>query len=375
MSANHREGAAMGVTIGWDIGGAHLKLALLREGRLAAIRQLPCPLWQGLDRLEAAMKAGLADWPEAPHHAVTMTGELVDLFPDRASGVRALIDTLVQRLGESAIAVYAADGAFLTTAEARAEPDRAASANWHASARLAAHLTGDGLLVDIGSTTTDLVPFRKGAVAALAVDDAGRLVTGELVYRGAVRTPVMAVIRHAEFEGVRTGVMAEHFATMADIFRLTGDLPAHADQHGTADGKGKSLAESRVRLARMIGRDAASAGHESWADLARFIAARQLDQLAEAAQSLLSRSGFPADAPLIGAGVGRFLLPGLARRLDRPYHDFAGLIESKEAELAADCLPSYAVAVLFSNNSQSVSPGLDIDGASFETALDGASSG
>lgn len=341
----------MTVTIGWDIGGAHLKLALLRDGRLAGVRQLPCPLWQGLDRLDAAMAEGLAGWPEdrqagTTRHAVTMTGELVDLFPDRASGVQALLDTIGRRVGADRIAVYGNDGGFLTVAAAKTGPERVASANWHAGARVAADLAGDGLLVDIGSTTTDLVPFRGGKVAARAADDAGRLATGELVYRGVVRTPVMAVLHHVVFEGRRVGVMAEYFATMADIFRLTGELPPHADQHGTADGKGKSQAESRIRLARMIGRDAASAGDEDWTGLARLIAASQLDQIEEPARRIVAEAAIPPGAPVIGAGVGRFLGAELARRLDRPYRDAATLIAAPEAARAADCLPAYAVAAL-----------------------------
>ena len=35
-----------------------------------------------------------------------------------------------------------------------------ASANWHATASLVAKLMGDGLFVDMGSTTTDLIPIR-----------------------------------------------------------------------------------------------------------------------------------------------------------------------------------------------------------------------
>lgn len=335
--------------IGWDIGGAHLKLARIGDGRVLGVRQVPCALWQGVHHLAAATDEALAGWPAPARHAVTMTGELADIFPDRAAGVRAILAAVQPRLDGAAIAIYAGDGRFVSAAAAAAAPDRVASANWHATAQLVVARLGDSLLVDIGSTTTDLVPLRDGAIVARGIDDARRLARDELVYRGVVRTPVMAVVRHVVVDGERVGVMAEHFATMADVYRLTGELPAHADQHATADGRGKSPAESRARLARMVGRDAASAPDDSWDTLARHVAGRQLQQLQDAAERVLSAAALPRDAPLVGAGVGRFLALALAQRLARPYRSFDELVEATDAEAAAgaaDCAPSVAVALL-----------------------------
>jgi len=334
---------------GWDIGGAHLKLVRVEHGRVIAARQMPCPLWLGFDRLTAALEEALAVWPAADRHAVTMTAELADLFPDRATGVRRILDALARRVPGASLRVYANDGGFLSPAAASASPERVASANWHAAARLAARRLGNGLLVDIGSTTTDLVPLRRGQVAAEGVDDVGRLARGELVYRGVVRTPVMAVAAQVALEGARIGVMAELFATAADVFRLTGELPADADQQPTPDGRGKSPAESRARLARMVGRDAASAPDAVWDGLARHIARRLLRDIATAARAVAARAGLPPRAPVIGAGVGRFLAAALAARLGRPYRDYESVIPAADAAvaaMAASCAPAAAVALL-----------------------------
>ncbi len=335
--------------LGWDIGGAHLKLARVESGRVIAARQSPCPLWLGFDRLTTAIEEALALWRPAERHAVTMTAELADLFPDRAAGVRAILDAVTRRVPAGSVCVYAHDGTFLTPEAASASPERVASANWHAAAALAARRLGDGLLVDIGSTTTDLVPLRRGKVAAEGVDDAERLALDELVYRGVVRTPVMAIASHLALGGERVGVMAELFATSADVFRLTGDLPADADQQPTPDGRGKSPAESRARLARMVGRDAASAPDAVWDNLAWRIARRLLRDIAAAARAVTARAGVPPRAPVIGAGVGRFLAAALAVRLGRPYRDYESLIPAADAEtaaLAAACAPAAAVALL-----------------------------
>ena len=42
--------------IGWDIGGAHVKAAVINPaGEIIAVYQQPCPLWKGLDQLHSAV--------------------------------------------------------------------------------------------------------------------------------------------------------------------------------------------------------------------------------------------------------------------------------------------------------------------------------
>jgi probable H4MPT-linked C1 transfer pathway protein len=205
------------------------------------------------------------------------------------------------------------------------------------------------MLVDIGSTTTDIVPIAAGRVAARAADDAGRLATGELLYQGVVRTPLCGLAQRVEFGGALVNVMNEWFATTADVYRLTGELdPAH-DLHPSADGGPKTEEGSRVRLARMIGRDAADASDADWRAFAFDWRTLQLRETAlnlarvEAARPALGR------APLVGAGCGRFLVKALAREEGRDYIDFSQLMPQPvlgAGEWAATCAPSVAVAML-----------------------------
>ena len=223
-----------------------------------------------------------------------------------------------------------------------------ASANWHASARFVATRCPQALFIDVGSTTSDIVPVQAGQVDSVGYTDDERLVSEELVYTGATRTPVMAVAESVPFGGQRQRTMAEHFATMADVHRLTGELPDDADQLPTADGRGKTAEESARRLARMLGRDLQSADLADWRRLAAHLAERQRQTLHDAIDRVLSRGKLGDDAPVVGAGVGRFLLRPLAERLRRPYVDFASLVEGEPAtrEWAARCAPAAAVAIL-----------------------------
>lgn len=335
--------------IGWDLGGAHLKVAWLESsGRLRRVAERATPLWQGLESLEQALEALGREFPLADcEHRLTMTGELVDLFEDRAQGVARLADCMAQRLPAGRLRLYAGPLGFVEPAAAGSRHGEIASANWYATAAWTASRVANGLLIDVGSTTSDLVPLRDGRVCNLGYSDRERLASEELVYTGVVRTPVMAVTQRVPFGGAWQAVANEHFATMADVYRLLGELPARADLHPSADGRDKGLPASRRRLARMLGADLSDAGESDWRTLADFIADRQLDRLSLACARHFSR-GLAAEAPLIGAGAGDFLVRRLARRLGRECLDIDTLFEPVvEGGLEASvCAPAVAVAKL-----------------------------
>lgn len=343
--------------IGLDVGGAHLKLARLDgEGALVAVRIAPCALWRGLDQLAAALDSVADATPDAASVAVTMTGELVDLWPDRVTGVAAIAQALVDRFGAERTAFYAG-GRFVTAADAGAEAPAIASANWRATAEAVAAGGSAALLLDVGSTTSDLVPVAGGTVLARATTDAERLAAGELVYLGVARTPVMAIAPRVPFGGAWIAPMAEFFATSADVHRLTGDLPEHADLHAAADGGPKTETESARRLLRMVGADLDAAGRDAATALARHLAEIQLRSLCDAASALLSRPEAARTATVVGAGVGRFLAKRVAERLGLGYRDLGALLTRDPALQgpAADCAPAVAVARLFAGKPAPVS--------------------
>jgi probable H4MPT-linked C1 transfer pathway protein len=334
---------------GLDIGGAHLKAAQVGEdGRVLAAVQVPCPLWQGLDRLELALGEATARLAPVGRAATTMTGELADLFPDRATGVRRLVEAAAAGLPHARLRIWAGARGFVDPGEADARAAEIASANWLASATVVARRAGEALFVDLGSTTTDILLLAAGEVRAQGTSDRERLATGELVYTGLTRTPLMAVATRVPFAGRWVEVMNEHFATMADAYRVLGSLAETVDQHPAADGGEKTVEASARRLARMIGADLGEGTPEAWRQVAAWFARCQRRRIEEAVALQLSRRVIADEAPLVGAGCGRFLLKALARDLDRPYRDFVELIDagSIPGEWAATCAPAVAVALL-----------------------------
>ncbi len=336
-------------TVGWDLGGVHVKAALVVDGRVVEAVQAACPLWRGIPALDRTLSE-LPDWArEEAEHAVTMTGELTDCFADRADGVEKLSEWAAATL-KGRVRIYAGRAGFVAPEAARGNAFEIASANWHATAALVGRCLPRSLMVDIGSTTADLIPIVDGRPAATGYSDAERLETGELVYTGVVRTPLLAFAAHAPWRGRRTALMAETFATAADIHRLTGDLPEGADQQHSADLKGKSLVETETRLARMVGRDRGEGNAQEWRALAAWFAEAQIRPLHDAAAVLLSRPDLPAGTPLVVCGAGRFLAERLAARLGREAVPLAGLIAERVAadgsEWVSTCGPAVAVGVI-----------------------------
>jgi probable H4MPT-linked C1 transfer pathway protein len=226
------------MVIGWDIGGAHLKAVRLDKAGCRVI-QFACPLWKGLHHLEQAVSEALKTLGDIQHHAITMTGELADIFSNRHHGVMQISQTMQQCLPEKNIKFYGVSG-FVMPDEVAASSDKIASANWLASAQFVASRHADGVFVDVGSTTTDIVRLHNGQAKPQGLSDAERLTSDTLIYTGVVRTPVMAVVKRVPFNGQMQRIAAEHFATMADVYRLTGKLDLTHDLAETADGQGKS---------------------------------------------------------------------------------------------------------------------------------------
>ena len=317
--------------IGWDIGGAHLKLArVTTTGKVTMAAQLPMPLWQGIHMLEQSLaQAKLLFQEAAAVHSITITAELVDIFTDRHSGIKTLVQQISGALNHGKIQFYAGRAGWASLFSADQHSSDIASANWHATAACVAGTVGNGILIDIGSTTTDIIMFDAGRVRYHGYSDFERLSSHELVYTGVVRTPVMAVTNQAPIAGKWQPVTAELFATMADVYRLTGELQGEDDMQNTPDGKGKSPVDSARRLARMFGTDLD--GHESlasWQSVASYIAVTQLNRIDQALHIVQSRHQSLHDTVLVGAGVGRFLVRKLAHRHGLKFMDFADLFET-----------------------------------------------
>lgn len=340
---------------GWDIGGAHLKMARCENGMIVSAEIFKTPLWLGLDQTRNALRAIQPVPQKDVFNIFTMTGELSDTFASRDAGIAALLDFIEEEFGSKNTLIYAGRASFCTISAARKLGGDIASANWHATSSLTAKLAGNGLFVDMGSTTTDILAFKNSELANIGYTDAERLLSGELIYTGFSRSALIGIAALVPVRGAMTPLMNEYFANTADIGRILGTLEETDDKYPSADRRPKTLADSMERIARMVGRDRSDLDDQEWMEIARWFSEHQLRMIHDGAFRVAQILGPDGSAPVVGAGIGRPQVAALAKRLNRPYLDFGTLIPASDnvREAAAKAAPAAAVAVLGSIHLQS----------------------
>ena len=159
---------------------------------------------------------------------MTMTAELCDCYPTKAVGVGAVLDAAVEGLPGRSILVWGIDGEFHSVAEVRRDPQLAAAANWLALATLAARLLPEdaGILIDIGTTTTDLIPLESGTGRRPGAKRHRAAPDRRAGLRGRAPNAHLRPGDRAALRGIPTGLAAEIFASTLDVYLILGDYRA-----------------------------------------------------------------------------------------------------------------------------------------------------
>jgi probable H4MPT-linked C1 transfer pathway protein len=330
-----------GEMVGWDIGGANIKAARWSDGQWQVVQQ-PFAIWQRRDELIAALASISARLGVSSHAAVTITAELSDAFRTKREGITFVLDALRVALPETKLHIFGLDGQFHDLQAAYHNHMLVAAANWLATAVVVSRHFADCLLVDVGSTTTDIIPIQHRRVVAKGRHDPGRLVKGELLYTGALRTPVQAMVNRLPLWGSWCPVAAELFATIQDVHLLLDSLTPEESTSPTADGRPATAEFAAERLARVVCADIEMLTGNDIDLMARHIAAEQVRQISEAIMQVFSGSN--VQGPVVAVGVGAFLAQAAAVRLEIPCQSSAKIWGDK----AGDVAPAAAVAMLLS---------------------------
>ncbi|MBP1928203.1 putative H4MPT-linked C1 transfer pathway protein [Methanolinea mesophila] len=303
--------------IGIDVGGANLKIAD-ENGVILHY----CPLWQ-----EAPLKELLLGHRDASagKAAVVMSGELADCFPNKKEGISFIVDQVREAFPDALF--YGTDGKFHDRAAASL-----AAANWLASADHLRTRYPRGLLVDMGSTTIDVVPL-SGFETLKGLTDLDRLQKGYLIYHGLLRTPVATLVGQVRLNNIPTPVSTEFFAQSADAHIVLGHISSEEYTCDTPDRKERDVLSASRRLARVVCADLDEIGMDGAYQVALSFWEEQKRRIRE---GILAAGGDPENGestPVLYAGIG-------SRLLLRQWGgiDLAGVIGSY-----ADALPAYAV--------------------------------
>ncbi len=315
-----------------DIGGANTKAAWLDGASLRTVSR-PFEVWRDREALATVLREVAAEVAARPADAVaiTMTAELSDAFRTKREGVAFVLDAAQAALGEPSVLTTV--GELISVDAARARPWDVAAANWVATALAVADAHRDALLIDVGSTTADVVPIADGRVAARGRDDLARLLAGELVYTGVLRTNLAAIAPRVPVRGAWCPVSSELFAISADVHLVLGHIAPDAYDCPTPDGRAATVQLARERIARLVCSDVEQLAKDEIDAIAAFLHGEQLRRLEEAARGV--ERPLPADAPVAAVGAGAFLAREVAERLGRPVVGAPGPAAALAALLAA----------------------------------------
>lgn len=306
-------------------------------------RSLPLEIQHDPGALGSALRT-LADalGADGRPHAITMTAELSQAFRTKREGVGVILDAVEAAFPGGDLHVYTVDGRFLGAAEARKHPLDVAASNWAATARLVGRFVPDCILLDIGTTSTDIIPIVKGEVAASGRTDPGRLASGELVYTGALRTPCEAVAAEVMLGGMPCGVSADGFALTGDVHLWSGRLATEDYTVKTPDGRPATREFAGERLARMVCADREMLADSEITEIASSFAEAQCRRVAAAIGRVRSRH--PRLELAVVTGLGDFIAADAARQAGLEVVHLADRLGS-----AARTAPAAAVAWLLAD--------------------------
>jgi probable H4MPT-linked C1 transfer pathway protein len=325
--------------IGLDVGGANTK-AVWRDGDALRSLSRPFEVWRDREPLTAVVRDVVAELAREPVElvALTTTAELTDAFRTKREGVGFVLDAVEAALSRPLL-VFTTAGDLVSPAEARARPLEVAAANWVASALAVGARHPDALMLDVGSTTADVIPVAGGRVAATGRTDLDRLLAGELVYTGVLRTNLATIAGHVPVRGRWCPVSSELFAISADVHLILGHLAPEDYTCPTPDGREASVAAARERVARLVCADVEQLEPGEVDAIAAFLHAEQVRQIEAAARQVGTRAGNGA-VPVVTLGAGAFLARAAAERLGRP------VVEMPWSGAERDAAPAAALAEL-----------------------------
>lgn len=316
--------------IGIDIGGANTKIAS-SDGEIIELHYIP--LWKDTTLPEALEE--ISDRLKPDKVSVVMTGELADCFADKNAGINFIMRS-VEDAFNCEIRYIDNRGLFYDESESLRE---LAAANWAASANLIGTEIGDCIFVDVGSTTSDIIPIKDGKHRA-GTTDFSRLVRSELVYAGTLRTNLAYLLKDLEVAEGKCRVASELFANTADAYLLLDDIDEDIYTCETADGAGRSKTDAMRRLARIVCADLDEISSEEIYHIAEQVKEKQINLLYEAISQVANKNDLDR---IFCAGIGEFLIHAAAEKLGFECTSVANKWKSDISKV----FPAYAAARIF----------------------------
>lgn len=283
-----------------DIGGAYTKSLTLENQKSKSVLNY-FPIWKKKDELPHLLKRL---GKEADAVAVTMTAELSDIFHSKEDGTRFIVGACQKVFKNPYFLKQNHDLVKIIDGGAYGE---LVATNWLASLYFMEKKFGEGLLVDVGSTTTDILAFGNGSPKYRS--DLERLKAADLVYTGYLRTPVNTIVNELPLNGTLISIASEYFAITADVYNILWGVQYSCE---TPDGRGKTMDDSTKRIARLLCADKEEI-EERIKEICIYVYKAQVERIADVVARVYEASGVNK---IYIAGAGKKLGVHAVKSLD-----------------------------------------------------------
>ena len=338
--------------LGYDVGGANTKATLVcvKKGKVlntkVAVEYFP--IWKKPEKLAEVLlnlkqKLGASSLDGV---GLTMTAELSDAYQTKREGVNTILSCVLEAFPDLPIYILNTDAELVTVDAAKQEPLRVAAANWAGTGWIVSQHVKNCVVVDVGSTSTSIIPIVNGRVAARGKTDLDKLICGELVYTGSLRTNVTAIVQFIPIRNGVATVASELFALSGDVHLVLGNITEKDYTSETADGREKTVPESLARLARVVCADTDMLSKQEIIGMAQYICDRQIRQVAAGLGKVYTytKSMVACKVPVVVTGLGEnFLAKKAAESLGVDAVIDLGTLLPHKAVLAT---PAFAVAMM-----------------------------
>ncbi|GAB4317849.1 MAG: hydantoinase/oxoprolinase family protein [Methanobacteriaceae archaeon] len=329
---------------GFDIGGANTDLAIIDFGGTGKINSIKVdfkylPMWIKNNELGDALKTLLKSHiNEVDAVGITMTAELADAYETKKNGVLDIAGKVMD-VFKVPVGFVSING-VIDYHHLLDYPENVAAANWIATSKIASKISDECILIDVGSTTTDIIPIKDGIECAKGRSDLERLATGELVYTGTLRTNLATIVHKVPLDDQWYRVSSELFSITADIHRILDNIKMEDYSCDTPDGAGINKEDCMRRLSRLICGDLDVLTSLDIKHISRYIYQEQVKQIAEALGEVSKRENI---STVVGTGLGmEILAKKSAEYLNMDYVGMDSILTKEECVVA----PAVGTALL-----------------------------
>jgi len=301
--------------LGLDIGGANTKVAYIQteKDKIKNVEVIVeyFPVWKNPDNLVLVLQKlvdVLGDRFDAV--GVTMTAELSDVYSTKREGVEHILGCVKKVFPNNFLYVLNTNARLVSFEEACVVPLEVAAANWMATGWLISQYFENCVIIDVGSTSTSIIPVINGKVTAQGKTDLDKLICGELVYTGSLRTNLATIVQTVPIKGTVATVSSELFALSGDVHLILNNIQELQYNSETADGKASTKKNALTRLARLICADTEMLTDKELTTMAQYIYEKQIQQIATGLNQVYqyTKKTATTKVPVIIAGLGKNFL-------------------------------------------------------------------